>query len=103
LANAGATTIDSLFGPLPVTITSGRAWLWLSGQKQLKGPVRLRLGISDGQFTELVEGELNEGQELVTGVQVGDNAQARPGAGNNQSPLMQQRGGPPPGGFGGRR
>ena len=40
-----ATTIDSLFGPLPTVETRGRAWLYIN--KQLK-PVNLRLGISDG-------------------------------------------------------
>ncbi|HSK10678.1 MAG TPA: efflux RND transporter periplasmic adaptor subunit [Vicinamibacterales bacterium] len=102
MASGTATTIDALFAPLPPTSTFGRAWIWLAGQKQLKGPVRLRLGISDGQFTELIEGDVQEGQELVTGVQIGDQVQARPGAGNSASPLMQQRGGPP-GGFGGPR
>ena len=89
----GATTIDSLFGPLPVTTTFGRAWLWLAGQKQIKGPVRLRLGISDGQYTELLEGDVKEGQELVTAVQLGDQAQARSAGASGGSPLMQQRGG----------
>jgi hypothetical protein len=102
IAAGGATTIDSLFGPLPTTTTFGRAWLWLSGQKQLKGPMRLRLGISDGQFTELLEGELQEGQELVTAVQIGEQAQGATGR-NGGSPLIQQRGpGGPPGGFRGR-
>jgi len=91
----GATTIDSLFGPLPTTTSVGRVWLWLGGPKQLKGPVRLRLGISDGQFTELLEGEVKEGQELVAAIQIGDQAQAR--TTNGGSPLIQQRGGP--GGF----
>ena len=41
----GATTIDSLFGPLPVVESRGTAWQ--SENKQLK-PIRLRLGVSDG-------------------------------------------------------
>jgi len=72
-------------------MTRGRAWLWLSGQKQIKR-VELRLGISDGQYTELLEGELQPGQELVTGVLLGTEATNR--AGQTASPLMQQRGGP---------
>ncbi len=92
---AGATTIDSLFGPLPTTTSFGRVWLWLSGQKQIKGPIPVRLGISDGQNTELIEGELKEGQELVAAVQIGG-TQVQ-GRGTSGSPLIQQRGGPPPG------
>jgi len=96
MATGGATTIDSLFGPLPTTTSVGRVWLWLSGQKQIKGPIRLRLGISDGQNTELLDGDLKEGQELVAAVQIGGSPVQ--GRGNSGSPLIQQRGGPP-GGF----
>ncbi len=98
MATGGATTIDSLFGPLPTTTSFGRVWLWLAGPKQLKGPIRLRLGISDGQYTELLEGDLKEGQELVAAIQIGDQAQTRTPTGG--SPLIQQRGGPPMGGPG---
>ncbi len=101
MAAGGATTIDSLFGPLPTVSTFGRAWLWLAGPKQLKGPVRMRLGISDGQYTELIEGDVKEGQELVAAIQVGGQTTTRP-TGNSGSPLIQQRGGPPMGGPGPR-
>ena len=33
-------------------------------------PLRLRLGISDGQNTELIEGDLKEGAEVVTNVAI---------------------------------
>ena len=42
--------------------------------KQLK-PVRLRLGITDGQNTEVIEGDIKEGAEVVTNVV---DRQARP-------------------------
>ena len=64
---AGASTIDALFAPLPRTETVGRAWLYV--EKTLR-PLRLRLGITDGQTTELLEGDLTEGQELVTNVTI---------------------------------
>ena len=35
----------------------GRVYVWLASEKQLKS-VRLRLGVSDGQYTELLEGDL---------------------------------------------
>jgi HlyD family secretion protein len=90
---AGAQTIDQLFGPLPQTESSGRAWMYINNQLK---PVRLRLGISDGTWTELLGGELRPGTELVTGVILDE--PRGPGAGGpSRSPLMP--GGRP--GFGG--
>ena len=85
---AGAQTIDQLFGPLPVTESSGRVWVEANGQ--LKS-VRLRLGITDGTYTELLSGELQPGQELVTAVVT----PAQAAAAATRSPLL-------PGGPGGR-
>jgi hypothetical protein len=65
LSSGGATTIDALFGPLPREESVGRVWLY--DEKQLK-PVRLRLGITDGQNTELIEGDLEPGTNVVTNV-----------------------------------
>jgi hypothetical protein len=105
--SSGATTIDSLFGPLPVVETRGMAWLFVN--KQLK-PVRLRLGISDGTFTEVInDEELQPSMEVVTMMTTGLEQRTTPGQGGNQNPLMgPQRGGPgrpggnPGGGGGGR-
>jgi len=88
LNQAGAQTIDQLFGPLPTTETTGR--VWLNANNQLKS-VRLRLGITDGTYTELLSGELAVGQEVVTGV----TTPAQAAAAATRSPLM-------PGGPGGR-
>jgi HlyD family secretion protein len=98
----GATTIDSLFGPLPTVETRGRAWLYIG--KRLK-PVTLRLGISDGTNTEVLDGnELQVGTEVVTNVILPTSTAAPAGAtGAGQSPLMgPQRGGGPGGRGGGR-
>jgi len=93
--NGAATTIDALFGPLPRVESTGRAWVYVD--KQLK-PVRLRLGISDGQNTELLEGDLQQGTDVVTNVALGN--ETRPAATN--FPFGQPgRGGFGPGGFGG--
>jgi HlyD family secretion protein len=89
-----ATTIDALFAPLPTTISQGR--VWLDVDKQLK-PVRVRLGITDGTNTELLNGEVQEGTEVVTGVVLPTSSRPAANAGN---PLLQQ-GGRGPGGFGG--
>ena len=88
-----ATTIDSLFGPLPVVETRGAAWLWEN--KQLK-QVRLRLGASDGTNIEVIEAtpEVREGMEVVTNVITEQTATTgTPGGNNANNPLLgPQRG-----------
>ena len=93
-----ATTIDALFAPLPVVETRGRSWLFVD--RQLK-PVALRLGISDGTYTEVLSQELPEPSEVVTGVTGLANTRHVPTPGANGNPLMPGRGpGGPPGGGG---
>jgi HlyD family secretion protein len=78
-----ATTIDSLFGPLPATETRGRVWLFGAGQLK---PVNVRLGISDGAYTELLGTELQPGTEVVTAVTLAGSATVDTATG--RSPLM---------------
>ena len=97
---SGATTIDALFGPLPQVETRGRAWLYID--KKLK-PINLRLGVSDGTFTEILSGEVQQGQEVVTSMVTGlEPKTGTPNQNNANNPLMgPQRGGRGPGGGGG--
>jgi hypothetical protein len=100
-ATTTATTIDSLFAPLPNIETRGRAWLYIN--KQLK-PVSLRLGISDGTYTEVLnDTELPPETELVTSIITAAQATTPANQNNaNGNPLMPQRGRPGgPGGGGG--
>jgi len=99
--SSGATTIDSLFGPLPTVETRQMAWLYVN--KQLK-PVRLRLGITDGTFTEIInDEELQPNMEVVTMMTTGLETRTVPGQGGGQNPLMgPQRGGNRGGDRGGR-
>jgi HlyD family secretion protein len=106
-ANTNATTIDALFAPLPVVETRGRAWLYEN--KQLKS-VNLRLGVSDGTFTEVLgDSELKEDTDVVTSIITPAMASATTNPNNpNGNPLMPaQRGRGPgqggPGGGGGGR
>jgi HlyD family secretion protein len=92
--NSQATTIDALFGPLPPSESQGRVWRFVANQLK---PVRVRLGITDGQATELIEGDLQEGAEVVTNVVVGAQT-TRPAAGGTIPPFL---GGRPPGAGGG--
>jgi HlyD family secretion protein len=102
---SGATTIDALFAPLPTIETRGRVWLYVD--KQLK-PVNVRLGISDGTFTELISGELEDGQNVVVNMVTGLEPRTVPGTQGGNNPLMgqpqqPQRGpGPTRGGSSGR-
>jgi hypothetical protein len=85
---SGATTIDALFAPLPTVETRGRIWLYVD--KQLK-PVNVRLGISDGTFTELLSGDLHEDQAVVVNMVTGLEPRAVPGQqGSGNNPLMGQ-------------
>ena len=84
-------TIDSLFAPVPDVDTAGRLWLFLD--HQLKS-VSVRLGITDGTYTELLSGDLKDGTDVVTGV-TGLGSTRTTGAATGGNPLMpQQRGGP---------
>jgi hypothetical protein len=107
-ATTSATTIDALFAPLVPVETRGRVWLFIN--KQLK-PVELRLGISDGTYTEVLNdpAELQPNTEVVASVITPEMA-SRPATqqqGQSNNPLMPQRGrgpgGPGGGGRGGGR
>jgi HlyD family secretion protein len=66
--DAKATTIDALFGPLTEVQTDGRVWTYENNQLK---PVPVRLGISDGQTTELIRGDLQPDTPVVTNVTTG--------------------------------
>lgn len=90
---SGATTIDALFAPLPVVERRERVWLWVNNELKR---VDIRTGVSDGTWTELIDGSgLESGTELVTNIRTG--LEATPGAGQGNAggnPLMgPQRGG----------
>ena len=88
--NPTATTIDALFGPLTRPESVGRVWVYTNNQLQ---PLRVRLGITDGQASELLEGDLEPGTEVVTNVTTGN--ETRPAAAQGGFPFL---GGPPGGG-----
>jgi HlyD family secretion protein len=93
---AGPATFDALFAPLPPVESVGRVWIYADGQLS---PLRVRIGVSDGQNTELLEGALEEGSELVTNVLTG--AETRPATPTGAFPGLG-RGGFPGGGGGNR-
>ena len=99
---SGATTFDALFGPLTQTESFGQVWLNADGKLQR---MRLHLGITDGQQTELIDaldGELQEGTEGVTNVITGSVRQTPTVPGGGAFPgLGGGRQGGFPGGGGG--
>jgi hypothetical protein len=96
--SATATKVDELFAELQRPVTSASVWIWDEKAKTLTQQ-RLTLGVTDGQFSELLTGDLGVGAQVVTSVIL---PVAKPGA-TGTNPLMQQnqRGGP--GGFGGQQ
>ena len=106
IMNSNADKIDELYEPMPAQISPGQVWTWDEDKKELK-QTNVRLGLTDGQFSELLSGDLQVGQQIVTGVVLP--VTKTPGT-NNANPLMgPQRGGQPgfgpsgPGGGGGGR
>jgi HlyD family secretion protein len=66
-----AMTIDALFAPLVVAETEGRVWMYENNELT---SVRVTLGVSDGQHTELVAGDLRPGVPLATNVTLAGSA-----------------------------
>jgi len=46
----------------------GEQTIWVFGDDKRPRPVTVKLGITDGSFSEVVEGDLREGQELIIGL-----------------------------------
>src|SRR5262249_49735157 len=94
--------MDDLFAPLVRTTAPGTVYVWDEAGKQLKR-VGITVGITDGQLSEVIRGDLQPGQQVVTSIILP--VSLRPSTAGN--PLMgnQPRGGGPggmtPGGGGG--
>jgi HlyD family secretion protein len=86
-----ASTIDALFTPLDREDTTGRVWIYAGNE--LKS-VAVTLGVTDGQTTELVAGDLEPGAELVTNITSGE---VRAAVAPTGGIFMQPSGSPRPG------
>lgn len=53
----------------------GRVYLW---QNEQLHPVKIRIGRSDGAFTEILSGDVKEGDEIVLGQQIEKNSNSMP-------------------------
>ena len=85
LRKASATSIDSLFPPLSVEDVKGSAWALTNNQLER---VSLRLGISDGTFTEVLnDGDVTADARVVTSIATTARTQSGPASGGT-SPLL---------------
>jgi HlyD family secretion protein len=66
----GSSTTRSADEKAEVRRKRHRRHVWVRDEDNLLRAVEVVIGISDNQYTELVSGELNAGDKLVTGVQV---------------------------------
>jgi HlyD family secretion protein len=87
----GTPMIDTMFSAAPHPRAPGQVWVMRDGKLQV---VPVTVGITDGALSELIDGNLQLGDELVTMVSVPAKKPAAPTA---ASPLMPPgRGGPTP-------
>ena len=97
-ANAGGNSDNSNFAPASAPVLPGQTRVvWVLGQDGKPQPRRIKVGLSDGASTEVVEGNLNEGDMVITGQTL---------SGSSSTSTQQNRppgfGNAPRGGGGGR-
>ena len=102
---SGAMTIDSLFAPLPTQ--EGRAVVWQYDENKQLQALRLRLGATDGTYTEVLnEAEVPADAVIVTAMKTGLEQKSSTASTTQGSPLLggqrppAGRGAPTPGGRG---
>jgi len=66
--NSEAGTVDALFAPVGFVESDGAVWVYADNRLT---QIPVRLGITDGQVTELLGGNAQSGMELVTNVVTG--------------------------------
>lgn len=59
--------IDDMFAPMQMRTTNGQVWTWDETAKELKS-IRVVTGLTDGQFSQLVSGEVKVGDQIVTNI-----------------------------------
>ncbi len=52
--------------------------VWVLGEQEVPRPVRVRVGITDGQMAEVAGGELRAGEKVIIGRAGGEEAEGRP-------------------------
>ncbi len=87
--NSGESTGRGNFAPASAPVLEGQTRIvWVMGQNGEPERRRIKVGLSDGASTEVVEGELKEGDMVITGQQISGSSSAQsnqsrpPGFGN---------------------
>jgi HlyD family secretion protein len=96
---SGVSIVNARFEKAASAGTAGRVWVVVDGALN---PIDLRLGASDGTYTELLSSTLSEGTELVTGVTATQKkAAAKSSTPASSNPFLgtqpRMPSGPPPG------
>ena len=91
LGDRDAQKIDELFPERVPTISPGQVWTWDPAKKELM-PHSVWTGITDGTFSELVRGDIQVGQVIVTSV-VLPQPKVQPGSSQSIFGGQQPRGG----------
>jgi HlyD family secretion protein len=63
-----------------------RARIYRVGQDGNPQAVPVRLGVTDGTYTEIIRGDLQEGAAIIIGAQRADAAEETNGSGTNRRP-----------------
>ena len=94
--------IDDMYQAMPVRIQNVQVWQWDEAAKALTDK-RVQIGITDGQFSELISGDIKAGDQVVTNIVLPISAAQRQQQQQNIFGGQGQRGfgGPQPGGPGG--
>jgi HlyD family secretion protein len=64
-----AASIDELFAPMPQADARVTVWTWSEERRELK-PVTVRVGATDGDVSELIEGDRRPGDLVVTRIEI---------------------------------
>lgn len=64
----GPTASNGASGSAGDRKAEGGQTIWTLGDDKQPRPVTVKLGISDSGFSEVVEGDLKDGQELIVGI-----------------------------------
>jgi len=62
---SGRSIVDAMFAPRPRIAVSGQVWIYESGQLKR---VPVMLGMTDGSWTQIVTGDVQAGEPVVTGI-----------------------------------
>lgn len=89
---SGSSAGGVLGSSKPHTMRSRRVAVWTLGEQEALRPVVLRLGLTDGVSTQIIEGNLKEGDRIITGLEVDP---SRPSTATTRPPGF----GGPPGSF----